>query len=340
MSQIEIKQIENEEQWKNFVDELAPHTFLQSWQWKLSQEVMGNKTFNIGIFKDGEIIGTAFVYKINAKRGSFLFCPHGPLFKENWQENFEILFDYLKKLAKKEKADFIRISPLEIATTEKNIFFSKLGFRDAPIHMHPELAWMLDVKTSEKELLANMKKRTRYSINKAQKDGVEIVSSQDLEGIKEFYEVYMETAKRQDFVPFSLKYVKKEFEIFSKENKILLFFAKYQQETVATAMVIYSNGSAFYHHGASTRNRSNITASELLQWNAILEAKKRGMSLYNFWGVVPESAKNHPWAGLSLFKRGFGGFSEEYVHAKDFPITLKYWLNYFVETARRIKRKY
>lgn len=340
MSEVRIKQIESEQQWSSFVDEFAPHTFLQSWQWKLSQDVMGNKTFALGIFNDEEIIGGAFVYEINAKRGSFLFCPHGPLIKENWQENFKILFEYLKVLAKKEKVDFIRISPLEIATVEKNEFFKELGFKDAPIHMHPELGWLLDVSLTEEQLLANMKKRTRYSINKAKKDGVEIVSFSDASCIEEFYPVYLETAKRQVFVPFSKEYVKKEFEIFSKTNKINVFFAKYKGEVLTTAMIIYTNGSGFYHHGASIRKYPNITSAEFLQWHAILEAKKRGLALYNFWGISPEDHKNHPWAGVTQFKKGFGGFSEEYVHAQDYPVTLKYWLSYLIETARRIRRNY
>jgi lipid II:glycine glycyltransferase (peptidoglycan interpeptide bridge formation enzyme) len=340
MSNIEIKKIESEQQWNLFVDEFAPHTFLQSWQWKLSQEVMGNDVYALGIFKANEIIGAAFVYKINARRGSFLFCPHGPLIKEDWQENFKILFEYLKLLAKKEKVDFIRISPLEIKTQEKCEFFKKIGFKDAPIHMHPELGWLLDITLSEEELLANMKKRTRYSINKAKKDGVEIFCMDNAEHVEEFYPVYLETAKRQIFVPFSKEYVKKEFEIFSKENKILVFFAKYKGEIITTAMIIYTNGSGFYHHGASIRKYSNITSAELLQWHAILEAKKRGLKLYNFWGISPEDNKNHPWTGVTQFKKGFGGFAEEYVHAQDYPVTLKYWLNYAIETIRRIKRKY
>ena len=340
MSEIKVKQIEDRKEWDGFIDTFAPHTFLQTWEWNLSQQLMGSKTFPLGIYAGEKLVGVSFVYLIKAKRGAFIFCPHGPIISENFEQNFQALFVYLKDLAKKERADFIRISPLEIKRPESILLFRKFGFRDAPIHMHPELAWILDVSKMEQELLSGMKKRTRYSIAKAQKDGVEILASTNTEDVKDFYDIYLETASRQDFVPFSKKYIKEEFEIFGKENKIVLFFAKHGGETIATAMIIFSNGSGFYHHGASVRNNKSITASELLQWSAILECKKRGFNLYNFWGIAPEDAKNHPWVGLSRFKRGFGGFSEEYVHAQDYPMTLKYWLNYIIETIRRIKRKY
>jgi lipid II:glycine glycyltransferase (peptidoglycan interpeptide bridge formation enzyme) len=105
-------------------------------------------------------------------------------------------------------------------------------------------------------------------------------------------------------------------------------------------MIVYTNNSAFYHHGASIRKYSNITASELLQWIAIKEAKQNGLSYYNFWGIVREKEKNHPWAGLSKFKKGFGGFEEEYLHAQDYVLRVKYWLNYLIEITRKIKRGY
>lgn len=332
--------IDKREEWQQFIDEALPHTFLHTWEWKLSQEVLGNKTFNLGIYNENKLIGVAFVYKIVARRGSFLFCPHGPIIKEEKEKAFAELFIYLKDLAKKEKVDFIRISPIEKRNQEIEDQYKNLGFRGSPIHTHPELSWMLDVSITEEQLLKDMKKRTRYSITKAQKDNVRIVSSTDSGDIEKFYDTYLETASRQIFVPFSKNYIKKEFEIFNRDGKILLFFAKLQEEIIATAMIIYSNGSGFYHHGASTRNHANIPASEYLQWHAILEAKKRGMNYYNFWGIAPEELVNHPWVGITRFKKGFGGFAEEYIHSQDYPITIKYWLNYAVETLRRIKRRY
>ncbi len=334
-----IKIIESKEQWENFVEKFAPHTFLQSWEWAEAQALLNQKTFRLGIFENDNLVGVAFVYKITAKRGVFLFCPHGPLIDWSKQNLFEEFIKYLIELGKKEKVDFIRIAPL--APKGVGELFQKLNFRNAPVHMmHPELAWLLDITVPEEELLKNMEKRTRYSIKKAQKDGVEVKASNKIEDIELFYNIYQETAQRQKFVPFSKNYVKKEFEIFIKENKALLFTAYYQNEPIATAVIVFDNNSAFYHHGASIRKYNNITASELLQWVAIKEAKSRGLRFYNFWGVAPEGIKNHPWQGLSKFKTGFGGFSEEYLHCQDLKLTNKYYLNYFIEKTRRIMKRY
>jgi hypothetical protein len=71
--EIEIKEIVSREIWENFEKEYAPHSFLQSWGWGEAQKILGNKIFRLGIFQEGKLEGIAFVYKITAKRGAFIF---------------------------------------------------------------------------------------------------------------------------------------------------------------------------------------------------------------------------------------------------------------------------
>ncbi|MEI6597294.1 MAG: peptidoglycan bridge formation glycyltransferase FemA/FemB family protein [bacterium] len=340
---ITIKIIESAIEWREAEALFKPHTFLQSWEWSLSQEALGQKIFRLGIFKENKIIGLAFFYFIKARRGSFLFCPHGPII--NWagaDEVLPILLKYLIKLAGEIKADFIRLSPLTKNSPANQKIIKNLGFRPAPVHMmHPELSWMLDLAPALETILNGMEKRTRYSIRKAEKDGVEIISSAKQSDLDKFYEIYKQTADRQGFVPYTKDYLNKELRSFLQNDKIKIYLAYYHKELIAAAMIVYANNSAFYHHGASIRKYSNITASELLQWTAIKEAKQNGLSYYNFWGIVKEEGnKKHPWSGLTKFKRGFGGFEEEYLHAQDYVLSIKYWLNYLIEITRKIRRGY
>jgi len=339
---INIKLINSAAEWRETEALFKPHTFLQSWEWGLSQEALGQKIFRLGIYNENKIIGLAFFYLIKARRGSFLFCPHGPII--NWPEADIILpalLEYLVKLTEEIKADFIRLSPLAENSSVNQGIIKNLGFRPAPVHMmHPELSWMLDLAPPLEMILSHMEKRTRYSIRKAEKDGVEIVSSSNRGDLNKFYELYKQTADRQGFIPYTKDYLEKELQSFLQSDKIKIYLAYYHKELIAAAMIVYANNSAFYHHGASVRKYSNITASELLQWAAIKEAKKNGLSYYNFWGIARGEETKHPWAGLSKFKKGFGGFEEEYLHAQDYVLSIKYWLNYLIEIIRKIKRGY
>jgi len=333
-----IREIEDKKIWEDFVSECKEKTFCQSWNWGNFNQSMGDDVWRFGIFEDERIVAVAQVLKIKAKRGSFLFVPHGPLIKEgDKKEIIKTTLEELKKLAKKEKVTFIRFSPILEVVDSK--IFKELGFRNAPIHMHPELTWELDISSSEEDILKGMRKTTRYLVRQAEKnEDVEIVKGTDDDALKNFQEVYLETAGRQSFTPFSFNYLKKEVEAFKGDNQIVIFSGKYKGEIISSAIIVYYSGIGFYHQGASSLKYPKIPVSYLLQWEAIKEAKSRGCRLYNFWGVIPEGVKNHPWAGLSLFKKGFGGSEKEYVKTQDYVLSIKYWLTYIIEQIRRRKR--
>ena len=103
-------------------------------------------------------------------------------------------------------------------------------------------------------------------------------------------------------------------------------------------MIIFHSKRGFYHQGASLPSKAPV--SYLLQWEAIKEAKRRGCERYNFWGIVPDTKENanHPWKGLSLFKKGFGGYEKDYLKTKDYPLSFRYWLVYVFEKIRKRKR--
>ncbi|PIT92555.1 MAG: hypothetical protein COU08_01925 [Candidatus Harrisonbacteria bacterium CG10_big_fil_rev_8_21_14_0_10_42_17] len=333
-----IKPVESREAWQSFVNAYKPQTFLHSWEWGDVCRQTFSAIFRLGLYADDTLVGVALLVSIRARRGSFLFCPHGPLFDWNNHAHVEVFFSYVTTLANQERVSFLRISPLLLDTNQHRALFQKRGFRNAPLHMHAELVWILDITPSEDDLLSNMNKNTRYSIRKAMKDDVRITTSSSIEDLDRFYAVYEKTAERQRFTGYSRDYLKKEFRMFSKTHSTLLFFGEYKGMVISTAMIIFSHGSAFYHHGASIHPYKSISASQLLQWSVIQEAKKRNCRFYNFWGVAPDDKLQHPWAGLTRFKKGFGGFSEHYVHAQDLPLRKSYWLTVFIEAIRKWKR--
>jgi len=90
----------------------------------------------------------------------------------------------------------------------------------------------------------------------------------------------------------------------------------------------------------STEEGRHYPGNYLLQWEAIKEAKKRGMKKYNFWGVAPLDSKDHRFSGISIFKRGFGGEDVQYLHAQDLIINhKKYVITFAIEKIRKFIRK-
>lgn len=334
---MKILEITDRNRWEDFLAGVEKKTFLQSWAWGEFQKAMGEKIWRAGVYEQRESVGVCLVIKVEAKRGSFLFVPHGPVFKcqmsnvkcQNYLKKISV---FLKNLAKEEDCSFIRISPILEDTEENRELFVKLGFREAPMHMHAELTWVLDISKSEEEILQEMRKTTRNLVRRGEREGVEVFRG-DLD---EFYPLFEETAKRQGFVRFSREYLQKEFDAFRSSAEV--FLAMYQGEILAGAFIVFYDDTAYYHHAASVH--SKVPAAYSLIWEIIKEAKKRGMKWYNFWGVVKEDDTKHPWWGLSLFKRGFGGREWALMHAQDLALSWRYWISWGIEKARKWKRRY
>jgi lipid II:glycine glycyltransferase (peptidoglycan interpeptide bridge formation enzyme) len=340
MSSLTIKIIDQEKIWEDFLSARAEANFLQSWYWGQFHENFGNKIFRRGFYENEKLVGVVLAVLENAKRGRYLTVPGGPII--DWQnpENIAAFVEEIKKIAQAEQCVFVRVRPqLESDEFSKNLF-KKNGFINAPVHLHAELTSQLDITKTEEELLANMRKATRYELKKASALGIKISVSENPEDIKNFYELQVTTSQRQHFVPFSYKFLYEQFKAFAKIKKALLYSAELSGKLLAQGFIIFYGQEAAYHYGASTAEGRKYPGAYLIQWTAIKEAKKRGMKLYNFWGVAAESQKNHRFYGLSIFKRGFGGKDFEYLHAQDLVINrLRYSINYAVEQIRKKIRR-
>ncbi len=287
------KDISAQSSWDPFLLMHSPTALFQSWAWGEVEKQLGHRIWRWGWFEKNKLTGIAQITKVSARRGTFLHVRHGPIGDVSMKD--------IVKLAKKEHAWFIRISP----QVQKVPY---PGLVPAPIHaMDAELCWVLDLDKSEEELLAGMRKTTRYEIKHA---AAAITKSKDID---KFMYLYDETSKRQKFVEH--KGIREEFETLDCD----LFLASHEKELLAAAIIVYFGDEAIYHHGASLPNR--VGASYLVQWEAIREAKKRGKKLYNFWGIAPDNKENHPWRGITLFKTGFGGRQVEFMHAQDLLVS-------------------
>jgi lipid II:glycine glycyltransferase (peptidoglycan interpeptide bridge formation enzyme) len=345
-----MRSIANKNIWNAFVQAQSEHTFLHSWEWGEFNARTGDMVWRMGAYEGEELYAVALVILVHARRGNFLFVPHGPVLKGQGTRDkgqmIKILVEELKKIAKKEKVHFIRISPLLEDSEENKNLFQKLGFRPAPIHMHAETTWALDLQPSEEELLRTMRKTTRNLVRRAERDGVRVTMGADTEDIKHFYRLHEETVQKHQFVPFSYEYIASEIEEFTQEGNVAVFLGWYQGAPIVGAVIIFYGNSAFYHHGASSLAHPKVPAAYLVQWAAIREAKRRGKKFYNFWGIAPgrgtsdkgQETSKHPWAGLTLFKMGFGGFRTDYLHAQDLPLSWRYWPNWVLETVRKKMR--
>lgn len=336
---IEVRLVENKEIWEHFMERHPESNFLHSWLWGEFQKSINHTVIRRGFYKRGTLVGVMLLVLEPARRGRHLLVPAGPIIDWKDIELVQAAVNEMKRVAREHSACFVRVRPQLISDGYSKNLFKYLGFRSAQMHLHAELTWQLDLSKSDDELLASMRKNTRYELKRSSKIGIEVTSSTDIAKLNSFYTIQLETAKRHGFIPFSKKFLVEQFKVFVEENKVLLYEAHHEGVLLAQAFVIFCGQEAAYHYGTGTEAGRRLPGAYAIQWEAIQEAKRRGMTRYNFWGVTKTNQTKHRFYGVSVFKRGFGGEEVAYLHAQDLVINKhKYMKNYAVEFVRKRTR--
>lgn len=338
---MESKQISTTD-WDEFVAKQTFTIFVQSSQYVDFYQKLGEVGCVFGIFDQGQLIGGSVVVSTHAKRGNFMFLPYGPILPDDHRATaaLESLTYALIQYGNEHHYDFIRVSPFIDDTEQHRLMFHQLGYKSAPIHVLAEHTWLLDVRLDEEALLKAMNKNHRNLIRRCEKSGVTIVKSTTDEDLELVYTLLKETATRHQFFKFPFSYIKAEFSTFLANNQAIIFKAILPNGQVdAASVMMYFGTMGVYRHSGSLQLDNHLPTSYLIQWEAIKEAKKRGMHYYNFWGIAPDHAPaSHPFTGIRHFKKGFGGFQKDLLHCQDYPLRPKYLYTWLIETIRRIKR--
>ena len=314
-------QIQNEiysEKWNEFLIHNGG-SFLQSFEWGEFQRGLGRKIWRI---KNDNFQASVIRHILPLGR-SYLYCPRGPIITDNTQHTTNNFLSEIKKIAKTEKAIFLKIDP-EWGTGSENIL-KRLGFKKSFKEVQPKKTLILDLTKSEEELLAEMHPKTRYNIRLAEKHGIKIQNSNlksqnSKEDFEEFWKLLQETTKRDKFKPHPKEHYQKLLELIPGAS---LFLAEYQNKIIAANIVVFFGKQATYLHGASDFEFRNLMTPHLLQWRQILEAKKQGLTEYDFWGIDEKK-----WPGLTRFKKGFGGKELEYIGSWDSVFDKKQYAAY------------
>lgn len=315
--------------WQTVLKTYPEANFLQSPEWGKVNELVDHKVIvecNLPHFWCQMIVK-------DAKRGRYLEIPGGPLLDWNDNQAKKLVFQKIRQAAEREKCVFVRLRPQLRLTDIGKI--SGLDLRKAPMHLHAEHTIILDLTKSEDQLLAEMRRQTRYEVRRADKLGIQVEWSHDEELFKEFHAVQAETAARQHFVPPNLAMLLAERSAFGESAR--LYVARTEAgRAVAYGLILISGDEAEYFEAASTELNYKLPGAYALQWRVIRDLKTLGLKRYNLWGIAPPNQPEHRYAKVTTFKKGFGGEIVEFIPAQDLIIKKSlYQIDLMVETLRK-----
>ena len=330
--EIKIFSQEEKEIWNDFVDNSRWGDVLQFWQWGETKKSEGWDAVRLGVMQEGSLILAAQVLIKPANvLGNYLYLPHGPVFQTigGLKTGIKLLKKALTDLAKTREGFVIEIEPkigyipdelLASPIISKNLqflidpailkIFESVGWQVTGRNMQPVYKLFYDLEDSPEQLLALMKKNTRYNVKLAAKKEVVIkeysfIDSGIISRIDKFYEMLLEMQDRAKGYPIRSKdYFLKLVKDFAETGRMSLFEASLNGEIISMNISQRTRfwSSSFY--ASSNRLYPDVKAPYLMRWESILKAKEFGSKLYDFWGIVPGASQHK---GYSDNKLSFGG---------------------------------
>jgi lipid II:glycine glycyltransferase (peptidoglycan interpeptide bridge formation enzyme) len=252
--------------------------FLQSDEWK---EVLVQQGYEVILFHD--FFGVVKTMRFGLKH---LFISRVDLTHERMEE--------VVKKAQELQVDFIRYEPVSQQPPQE--------FRKVRDH-NPSHTLIVHLEKSAEELLADMKSKTRYNIRLAEKKGVTTrIASIDEYDV--FWELIQNTYARKSISTHS----RHHYETIIRNNpNAYLVFAEHEGKVLVANLMIRHGNTVTYLHGGSDKRYQNLMGPQYAQWDEIMRSKADGYQFYDFWGIAPDDTPSHPWAGVTRFKKGFGG---------------------------------
>ncbi len=281
---------------------LSKHTIFQSHFWEEFQNSLVNRKAG-HITVEGKHLSWVIVPSV--LKQSYLYINHGPE-----QGTISDFWPQLISIAKANHCTYIKFEPLQITDNEL-AKIKKLGFKKSNHSIQPETTLILDLTLEPEAILKQMKPKGRYNIKIAQKHGIRYQSFvKDTVGVDEalnqFYKLLSLTATRDHFGIHSREYYQQFLAKLYPHSR--LYLAYHSQEVIAGIMAVFYQDESIYYYGASSNQGRETMAAYGLQWHVITEAKAQGATTYDFLGIAPENAPaDHPWQGVTAFKKKFGG---------------------------------
>lgn len=330
--------------WEQTLAKLPGAHPLQSWTWGEFKARWGWQMLPSALTvaeSSWEPLAAAMVLKRQLPRLplSVLYVPKGPVLDYTDAALRQQVLAQLEKIAKKEKAIFLKIDPevvkswgleAERVSPVGTQFIRELtnrGWRFSADQIQFRNTVEMDLEPDEETLLAKMKPKTRYNIRLAERKEV-VVRPGSAADFPLMAEMYRETSERDGFGIRPSHYYLDIWQAFTQAGMGHLLIAEYNGEPLAAVFLVKYGRKAIYMYGASTDKERNRMPNYLLQWEAIRWAKQQGCTIYDFWGAPDEFVETDRMWGVWRFKQGFEAEVVRHVGAWDYVVRPFWYYTY------------
>jgi lipid II:glycine glycyltransferase (peptidoglycan interpeptide bridge formation enzyme) len=314
-------QVSDSTAWNAFVESAPHHAFPQLWEWGEVRSLAGWRPVRLAIGSDDGVplAGAQLLLRPMPVVGWHLaYVPRGPIGRLDDPALRHALVEGLRALGRAERIATVRADP-EVGVGEPYGAALMLPpWRAAP-RVQPPITRLIDLSQGVDALRADLRRKHRQYINKAERDGVTIErfdggspSEQVGPALADFNRIYHLTARRAGFVARTPAYYERVWSLFAQSRRARLSFAVVDGQRVATLFHFLCGDRVVESYGGMTDVGADARANYLLKWSAITGFADEGFRTYDLWGLAT--------GGIRQFKEGFGGEEVAYVGARDLPL--------------------
>jgi len=323
---VQVIEITERDVWNKALLELPYNHVLQSYEWGQFKAQYGWKPLRL-LFEEDRVVRAAA--SILRRKFPYLplcimYVPKGPTLDYGDDELLQRVLSTLEDVARRYHAVFIKIDPdvcLEDSSHPSAQVITALesrGWRPSSEQIQFRNTILTDLTWEENELLKAMKSKTRYNVHLAERRGVKVRLG-GLADLPLFYDIYVETSSRDEFIIRPFVYYRDAWRTFVEANLAQLFIAEYEGQFLAGLILFRFGKRVWYMYGASRALHRNLMPNHLLQWEAMRWAKAQGCTVYDLWGAPDVQDESDPLWGVYRFKEGFGGQFARHIGAYDYP---------------------
>lgn len=318
--------------------------FMQSPNWAEVKSDWKNE-YIISEDKNGNIKGvmSVLIRKIPIVNRYIMYAPRGFTCNKHDKETIKELTEKAQKIAEKNKVFVFRLDPDVLKEDEEfKAIIEELGYKtkknikDITQVIQPKYVFRLDLRNkTEEEVLKSFESKTRYNVRLAAKKGI-VIEEGNREDIKTFYNILVETAKKDNFSIRPLEYYEKVYDKMGKEN-VKILIAKYEGEPISTTFLVKYANKVWFLFGGATNKYRNFMPNYLIQWTGIKWAIENKCDWYDFRGVSGFKDENDPQHGVYRFKKGFNPVFMEFID--EMYIVYKPITNFLFKIVEKIRSK-
>lgn len=279
----------NRSQWNALIQHYQG-SFLQSWEWGTFQESYGRPVYRIQ-FPHGAT--QLILHRLPFAR-NYVLSPDGPVGDMTYANTQECV-DIVNTLSRFHHILFWRYQH----------WGDRIGGMTG-LHPNPLHRWVLDVQ-STRQMLTHMHPKCRYNIHLAHRNKVTVHVTTDEHDIEKMYTLLHTSARRHGFSLHPKRYYDMMIRCLAGSGMLRMYFAEYHGKMIASTIVIGFGHTMTIFSGGTEYAYRYVMAPHLLHWQILQDAYQERYTQVDFGVVSDVDDAEHPLAGLTQFKKRFGG---------------------------------